>query len=320
MNQARIPEIKIIYSASSSRMRPGAAVRRASPAPVAQSRPAVRTAPVVGSARPRGLRLGVLNLLVATLFFYLAWWPINNAAFAPAVMNTPVPVSDAEWEAIGRMFSGGAERSAPGGAAESSPGRAEKPPAGRALSGQTRQVFIWGSLYGWLALVTGACCCLAMSAGAGLAAARGSPDRAPGMTLLLAAGGALVVGGTAAWFAYGQGFPQWMVKAAAGVFVVGSMGFGMLRRGNVRGLARLAGVAVVSAGAGGALAVYLGSLAGVEPEEYVWPPLLKQVRPFTESFGPSAGFALLLGTIFLVHSLYGWLLLIRSPKATGAAA
>jgi hypothetical protein len=155
--------------------------------------------------------------------------------------------------------------------------------------GKTATIIIVAAGYAWLTISTIAACALALSAGAAFGRAGGPPIRQFGV--ILAGGGALLL----AWLAfdilseYDRGFPPSYLRAWMAGLVCLSALIGLAIGRGVRGLTRLAAVTVILAAVGTAVGLYFGGQCGAISAERSTP--------------------LILLLAFIVHSLYGWILL-----------
>ena len=297
-------EVKVIYSAASRRRRAGKVV------------PATR----IRRSGPGGWSLlGAVNLVIAGVLCYAAWWPIDGFIYSTFSWKTPVPGLDVERTA--QMFGILPEPSAakpqpvpdevdPGdneakdaAPEDSAPREAvtEEPPPEEPLtsdvdaaatskySGPTARAIIGASAYSWLTLATIASCALALAGGTALGRGRESSWRRIGLIMAVA----LVLG--LAWGAYdtlaeyGMQYPTGRARdGIVGIILLCALlGFAIARR--ARGLMRLAAVTLILSAVTSVVALVLaGQCAAVEPGY------------------AASGF---LALVFVIHSAYGWILL-----------
>ena len=271
MSTARPLDIKVIYSASSRRPRkPGRAA--------------------VSTPRSRATSwalLGAMSLIVAGVLTYATWWPVDKFIYLTFTWKTPVLGVDAN-AAAGALF----PNLAAAANSEANPPIDEEPVEAHRYVGETATIIIGATAYSWLTLSTVAVGLLALFSGAAFGRAGGTQARRVGV--ILAAGGVLLL----AWQAfdifsqYDRGFPPSLLRAwMAGLIAVAAL-IGLAIGRGVRGLGRTAGVAVIIAAVGTAVALHLGKQCGAVSAEY--------------------SSLLFLLFAFLIHSLYGWILLFFS--------
>ena len=293
MSPANAVEVKVVYCASGRHRRSARSV-------------------AVGRWLP-GFVLGLLSLGVASGMFYAAWWPINTFIGTRILMRTPIPLTAEQSAALNEAFTPRNRARSPGAPHLIQPEPAPKPVAGSTApvyQGVAAQKIVFGAGYGWLWLASGAVCLLAMGAGGmwGGAAPR-SLQRAALLLFVLALlglGGQLIhiwqtYGGLESRWAGGGllgGVPmplyRWLGASAALCALL--WGLGTARTG--RGLSRLAAFSLIVAAIGSVAALYYGHAAGAVEAQFV-----------TFSF---------LGLVFVIHSAWGWLLLILArtlPRA-----
>ncbi|MBI4716409.1 MAG: hypothetical protein HY763_01265 [Planctomycetes bacterium] len=287
MTSAPPLNVKVIYSAATA--------RRRSPRTVMPS-------PRRGRRSTRLPLLGLLNLLAAGAFCYATWWPADRYLYLKLTFKTPA----IDVNAVAQMFNipmdanggGGGENRLDadpfaldefGGSESHGAAAATGSAAGTVprFTGKTAATLIGASAYGWLTLSSISVCALALAAGAAWGRSGWVPRR---IAVVLAAGGALAL----AWGVYdvlsryGHRFPTNYARfgtAGLGVWFV-LLGLAIARA--PRGLSRAAGVLLIAAAAGSATGLYLGAQCGAVAAEQ--------------------SNALFLALVFMVHSLYGWLL------------
>lgn len=241
------------------------------------------------SPASRWALVGVVSLLAVGGHTYATWWPVDKFVYMVFAMKTPIPGVDVD-QAAGALFPG----LAAGAETEPTLSPEEGPAETPKYVGQTATIVIGVTAYSWLTLAMVASCALAVSAGAAFGRAGGSQIRRVGA--ILAAGSALIL----AWIAfdilseYDRGFPPSYLRAWMAGLVALSTVIGMAIGRGVRGLTRLAAVTLILAGVGTAVGLYLGNQCGAVSAERSTP------------------LAMLLA--FVVHSLYGWILLPISSR------
>ena len=241
------------------------------------------------AARPpasasRWLLVGTVSLIAVGALTYATWWPADKFIYLTFTWKTPIVGVDAE-AAAGALF----PNLAAGAEIEPTLPPVEEPVVTPKYVGETATIIIVTAGYAWLTVSTIAVCALALSAGAVFGRVGGAPIRRFGV--ILAGGGVLIL----AWLAfdilseYDRGFPPSYLRAWMAGLVCLSAAVGLAIGRGVRGLTRLAAVTVILAAAGTTVGLYLGGQCGAVPAER------------------SAPMILLLA--FVIHSLYGWILL-----------
>lgn len=252
----------------------------------ASSRPGQRGKAVRASGRrprPTLLIVALLNLVVAGVLCYATWWPADKFIYLNFVLHTPLDVDvDAAASAI---VPGLAADPFAGEPKEELPEDTFVPPA---IVGKTAQIVIGVTGYSWLALATIAFCALGLAGGAGLGRAGGSTWRKIGVILSLVALLALAWAGHDVWSEYGGEYPPGKLRAGMAGLVLLSALVGLAVGRAPRGLSRLAAVILIVAAVGSVLGLYLGKLCGAVDPEY--------------------SSILFLLIVFVLHSLWGWVL------------
>lgn len=259
-------EIKVVYPLSAR----GRSVSR----PV---RAAVRPVSASGA-----LRLGLLNILVAGLLYYAAWWQADPFIFRTLMMKTPLPMPGFDLSHMSSMF-------------KSQPAELNEPPVVEAtittiynIGGIAAAKTMGSVAYTWLTLSTGAALALALAGGASLGS-RLDPSWRRKWTILVG-GGALVI----LWLvydtatSYGWKYPVNYSRWGAGAIVAFAVLVGLVISARSRALSRLAAVALLLSAIGSGVGIYLWGQCGALEGTYSSIPFIVGV--------------------FVVHSLYGWLL------------
>lgn len=263
-------DVKIVYSATKR--------RRASGKPRPTGTP---------SRSSRLILLAALNLVVAGSLYYGIWWRVDKFIYLKLMLTMPLPGVDVD-AATGFL------RPNPAGATASPPAATDEPgpaPTSR-FAPETTQVVMVATSYGWLTLATFVTCVLAFSAGTLFGWRGGQVWRRAGLVLAGIALLVLIGAAYASWSKYGAEYPPAHLRAGMGGLglVVALIGVAVGR--GQHGWLRGAAVAIILAGVGSALAVYLGTLCdAIKPDE-----LPMSLIPF-------------LFVVFAVHSLWGWILL-----------
>lgn len=238
-----------------------------------------------------------MNLFMALALGYATWWPADHFLVQKFCFNTPLLTTDPETgslkamdiDEVGRMFGivprPGSER-LPLPSADTS-----KSPEANGVRDAT---ILWATGYGWLTLSTIACAALALSGGAAWGRAGGPALRRVGVILF---GGGLL---GLAWAAY-ESYSRYAAKFPPDHLRWGMIGLltlllfmGVMIGRGVRGLARCAAILLILSAAGSAVGLYLGAQCGA-------------LSPERSTFLTMCG-------VFVVHSLYGWLLLPISSR------
>ncbi len=274
MGNAEPLDIKVIYSSSS---RPRKVRRKAAPPPPKEKKPPPPPkAKKSGRSPSSGVLLGFVTLGVAGLLAYVTWWQIDSFLYRTMAMKTPIPGVDLN-QVAGMIAPAASSGAPPAAAAPVAPGGLDA----------TASIIL--AAYSWLTCATIASCVLAFSGGALLGRAGGSALRLVGT--LVAVGGA----GWLAWEVYrdltdfGSGYPPNHLRAGWCAFVVVMAFVGLAWGRNVRGLTRLAALALIVS----ALVTVAGLYVGGQHD----------------ALSPERTTSTYMITAFVVHSLYGWILL-----------
>lgn len=233
--------------------------------------------------------LGWLCLIVALALGFTTWWPVDKYIYMKFVWKTPaVDVANAA-----AMF-GISPADVRQAAAEDFLAPVADAAAPPHFTGQRAQRIIAASAYGWLTLSTVSFCLLALAAGAAWSVAGAPHGRRIGLILLIA----LLLGMAAAVYwslsRHGRQFPPDHLRLGMLGLLLWCVTLGLAIGRGVRGLTRVSAVALILAGAGSVAALYLGFLCGAIPPEGATP--------------------LFLLLVFLVHSVFGWILLPLAPR------
>lgn len=235
--------------------------------------------------RKRWLLLGLLNLVAAGGLYYGAWWRVDPDIIYPhLIMNTPLP--GVQMEQFANLFGPPVAKRAQS--------RSDREAARAASLVATKEaqeagIRLWSTAYAWLALITAACCTLALSSGALLGRAVGpSVHRASGVVAGLTAAGLLIAGGLI-WSRHEMGFPPDSFRAGIGGLVVISLLVGVSIGRGVRWLTRTASIALILSAVGSAVALAVGARMDAIAPEHATPVFLIFV--------------------FVAQSAWGWVLL-----------
>lgn len=245
-------EVKVVFDASSR-----------------GKRGAVRLTPHSRTEGTRSWRvLGAMHLLVAAALYYCIWWKIDPFLYMTLMLKTPV---DVDLGAAAGMFglSGAATPAAP-------------PPSARGA-----QVAIGSTIYGWLALSTLSTCAVALAGGACWGRFRGGGiiRSAWLITILIALG--LWLAAFLVWRNYGTSYPPTHLRMWMGGVVALAAAVGLLLGRSARGMTKLASIALIVAGAGTVVAMFLGDRYDAVEPTYVTATAL------TIAFALHAGYGLL---------------------------
>jgi hypothetical protein len=276
MDRTRPLEIKVVYSASK------------------QGRPARRVR-VRPSGHARLVVLGLLNLLAAGGVYYGTCWQADPELRIALITHTPLRGVDIDQAAA--LLPGSRTQAAqrePGGTAPgpavNDPDEPVEPAAADAPRGASQPGLFVGTVLAWEALCVLSACALALSGGA-LLARGGRAWR--GVGIIAGVGGLLLLG----WQAYGlwqrfEAFVPDQQRLDAGAVVVLFALIGLIVARGARGLTCLAALLVIVAAAGSVFGLHV-------------------VRQY-EAFDPTRlpiSFPWLLILVFVLHSLWGWILL-----------
>ncbi len=245
-----------------------------------------RKVPLVRGRNPRRTWavLGLLNLVAAGGSYYATWWRADPALIYPKlILYTPLP--GVEVGTVARVFGPPAPR----------PADTRSTPVSRASSTtpvnelDTAAVVLWATAYGWLTLATIASCALALSAGALCGRAGGAVLRRIGTILTVGAVLALAFAMYHVWTKYARQYPPDHLRFGMGGLVFLCTMIGLMIGGGLRGLTRLASAAVILSATGSVIGLYLWAQCDAMP--------------------PEQSSITFLALVFIIHSLWGWILL-----------
>jgi len=232
--------------------------------------------------------VGAANLLAACCLYYGTWWRVDPFLYQTSVLRTPLPGVNLDAAAAGLLgpaFATATGRSAGAAAPLTSVPRPED---------QTRATIVGATMYTWLTLTSLAAGLLAFAGGGALGGAGAA--RLRHIWMVLAGVVALVLGWALydLWGRYGWKYPpnHWRVGMGAVVAFCGLLGL-MRDRAPLR-LCRLAAVVLIVSAVASSVGLYIGSRFEMLQSEHA-----------------SMAF---LATVFVVHSAYGWLLLIGCAR------
>jgi hypothetical protein len=269
-------EIKVIYSASARGQRQH------------QRRPRAKVGTPRSGSRIGAVLLGLITLAVGAGILYGTWWRVDPFIGPILVMKTPLPWSQEDANALAARFGVRQTKPARRPPTEPRPDSSQET-VGPRFVGATAQWLIPGTAYGWLTLTTAGACLLTLASGAMWAPRRGVTARR--ILAILTVGGALFLAwlGYDTWSEYGRSYPvAWLRHGMAGLGLLAFLlGLSVGRGG--RWIARVSAIVLILSGAGTATALYLGYLCdAIEPEQAT---------------------AAFLAMAFVVHSLWGFVLL-----------
>lgn len=282
-------DIKVIYSASG---RPARAVRVAAvtkpkAAPVASTRtsPARPTVVRTPASSGRVILLGVMNVAVSLVILGVTWWPVDSFIYQKFVYKMPVDISQ-----LGPMFGLTPEQ-----LEESTGGHLSQPAASEPMiTGTTAQVVIAASGYGWLTLSTLACYTLALAAGTAFGQVFSAAWRRYAVIIFMGVLLGLGVAGVDTWQKFQTRFPMDYLRWGMLIGGVAFLIFGMMfSRGAFR-WSRVGAVLTIVAAVASVAGLLLGRMSG--------------------AIAPEQSGAVFLLLVFVVHSLYGWLLWFLTPR------
>ncbi|MGB2986140.1 MAG: hypothetical protein WBE26_09685, partial [Phycisphaerae bacterium] len=237
-----------------------------------------------GSVRhSRLVLLGMLNLIVAGGLYYGTWWQVDKFLYLKLMLNTPLPIGDIEAPSsflVPNLTD--APKTQPSPKIEGDPTTLPR------FTGQTAQVILWVSAYGWLSLAVIANCALALAAGSSLGRSGGSTWRVFGFIFLIAAVAGLAWIGHEQWVRYGTEYPPdyWRAFMAGPVLVCVLLGLATGR--GTRRWTYVASIMLILSAIGSVVGLYLGSQCGaIKPAE-----LPVSFLPF-------------LAIVFVIHSVWG---------------
>ena len=280
MNSTPPLNIKVVYSVSKRQRKP----RRVS----------------YGGGTKRGRLLwllGLLNLVAAGGLYYGSWWPVDKELYLKLMLHTPLPGVDLDAASDLMGDRGAPDSGAPQSQLEpeTAPSAGQSPSEGSRFSGRTTQVVMVATVYSWLTLVTVAASALALSAGSALGRAGGPFGRRVGLILLLGTVLALGWGACSVWIDYGMGYPPNHLRIGMGGLVLLAALLGLAIGRGTRGLTYLAAIMLILSAAGSAVALYLGAMC--------------------DAVGPERATLQFLALIFVIQSLWGWVLLPPASRA-----
>ncbi len=237
--------------------------------------------------------LGLLNLIAAGAVYYGAWWRVDkDYLYLKLIMTTPLVGVDANTS-TSFLVPKRQDADQP----QPPPVRQQTETQEPRFHGVTAQTLIPVTAYSWLALATIASCALASAAGAALGSALGSSGRLIALVLALAALAGLGWVGFGVWTEYGMTFPPNHFRAGMGGVILFFVLLGMATARGARGWTRFAAVALILSALGSVAGLYLGTLCGaIKTTEFIVPFL-----PF-------------LAIVFVIHSLWGWILLPMASR------
>jgi hypothetical protein len=243
--------------------------------------------------RGSSLLVGLLSLLVAGGMCYVTWWPVDKFIYVYGVLRTPFEIPGVEDpdEAVGNLFPGLASNPSGSSSVDDVLEDSSPPPA---IAGRTAQMVIGITAGSWYVLTTIACCALGLAGGTAFGRS-GSTWRTIG--LILSVGLVLVLGwrGYGVWTEYGREYPPDALRAGMAGLVLLSVLIGVAIGRATRGFSRFAAIMVIVAAVGSVVGLYLGHLCGV--------------------IDPDKASIFFLVIVFVVHSLWGWVLLFVAPRA-----
>lgn len=287
-------EIKVIYDANAS--------GRSRPAP---TRRAPRTGASAISTRTAVAVIGAVNLLVALVGYYGAWWRVDrDLLYMAMMMHTPVPgMKTSDVEALFAVMSGGPQSPRRKPQAKETP--PDEPPApespelvnppvvstpiAAAITGRTAQVVIVGGGYAWLALATIAIALLGLACGSCI-----SSIGPPGLRRIAAISGIGLAVGTALYVVYvvrdsGAEYRPTQLRTFMGLLLAISVPLGWLRPSWKARACRLGGIGLIACALASSVGLMLWRQAGAITSE-------------------QAG-VMTLVTVFAAISAWGWVLL-----------
>ena len=247
--------------------------------------------------------VSLLNLAVAGGMYYAAWWRVDPFLYITMMKKMPIDMpagfgSAGFFVARPQEKQGVPARIAANGDEESvrrnengdaTSGTAiEVETSGPRWSGKTAQIVIPVAAYGWLTLATAGAWALALAGGSGIRAIGGRWLRWFGMILALGLVAGLAWSGFKVWSEYRFAYKPDHLRIGMGGLVLLSTAIGMTvgrRRG---GLSRLAAALVIVAGTGSAAGMWLWSRC--------------------DALEPGQASAVMMALVFVVHSVWGWVL------------
>lgn len=270
MNTPAPLDVKVIYSASKRRRR------------------GWRPSRTGVSIRDSGLVvLGILNLIAAGGLYYGTCWLADPELRLTLIRHLPLPGVDID--AAAEMLTPSQPQS-PGSQTPTIVRPA--PSATPSTTGQTaRAVLLIATVVGWEALAVITACALALLGGALLGQA-GTPGlRLAGVILGLV--GLVAVGWAAygLWGQYGRFVPDQLRTDIGGLVLLAAL-LGLVFGRGIQGLTYLVAITLILSAAGSVLGLYIGAqYDAVKTQELPLP------------------FFVFLVLVFVIHSLWGWILL-----------
>jgi len=246
------------------------------------------------------IALGLVNLIIAGAFYYAAWWPVRSSFSGAVLYKTPIQLTADQLAGLKLAF--GAKPSQVGMRTLKDPPKEADPPVDETeepeayFTGRAAQVIIPGTLLGWLTLTSVAIVLLSLASGAMWAVTLTPILRRASRVLVILVLIGLGWMGVDCWNTYGVVFPVAATQTAIGILMLFALlvGLGMGRGG--RNIARFAGLALILSALGGVIGLFLWRLCGTLP--------------------PDEMTASTIFIVFVVHSLWGWLLLF-APRLLG---
>lgn len=251
-------EVKVIYDSSSGRGKRGTAVTR------------------TGAANSRWLVVGLLNLLLAGAFYYGTWWRVDREVLYPKLlMKSTIPGVDLNQvtQALGP---------------KNAPRRRPAPPSRVPMTIDKETIQLWVVSYSWLTLATIAYGALALSAGSLLGRWRGGSIRRIGVILTVAAASGLGLAAYIVLSKHGMSYPTGALRWAMGGLGALLLLLGLAIASRVRGLAKLASIALLLSAVGSAVGLILFGNIDAVPKEQT-----------TVTF---------VGMVFVIHAFWAFIL------------
>ncbi len=251
-------EVKVIYDSSSGRGKRATVVTR------------------TRVANSRWLVVGLLNLLLAGALYYGTWWRVDREVLYPKmIMKSTIPGVDLSQVALA-LGPKKARRPQP------------PPPAAVATTIDTETIQLWVVCYSWLTLATIAYGALALSAGSLLGRWRGDSSRRIGVILTVATASGLGLTAYIVLSKHGMSYPTGALRWAMGGLGGLMLCLGLAIASHVRGLAKLASIALLLSAIGSGLGLVMFGKIDAVPKEQT-----------TVTF---------VGMVFVIHSLWAWIL------------
>ena len=267
-------EVKVVYSASKRRRRPS--VVRIGPSPAGSTKLMV---------------VGLVSAAMAVGMYYATWWEADPELRAMVFLHTPLVGLD--FNGVATLMS---QAIAPGQVAaatgQTSVGATEDVAAAQLVKAAHFVI----TILGWEAITTVSILVLALLSGGLIARADAGRLRRVAVIVGLFALALVAIAGLWLWSRYGRFEPkQLRTDVAAVVVCFGLLGL-LFRRGGCK-LGRLAAVLLILSAAGSAYALnVLVEFGAVRLQD-----LTLALLPCT-------------AVIFVVHSFWGWVLLLLAPR------